>query len=87
VASLAISPDGKWLASGENMKIGLWSLPDGGLQSTLAGFDEGVNVTAMAFSPDGRLLASGGDDGRVFLWEMTGLKRRCALSDPGLQKE
>lgn len=56
VGSLAISPDGRLLAStgGEqSWPLRLWSLPDGALVKSLEG-----GWTQVAFSPDGRLMAS-----------------------------
>ncbi|VXD24427.1 Serine/Threonine protein kinase with WD40 repeats [Planktothrix serta PCC 8927] len=67
VKALAISPDGKILASGSNDKtIRLWDLKEGNRMRTIEGHTEGVN--AIAFSPDGQTLASGSDDQTIRLW-------------------
>ena len=76
VKCLAISPDGRLLASGGSWEgvVRLWSLPDGTLLKTLEGHGsdaEGhVSVASLTISPDGRLLASGGVDGKIRLWTL-----------------
>ncbi|MDX2243106.1 MAG: WD40 repeat domain-containing protein [Leptolyngbyaceae cyanobacterium bins.302] len=56
VSTLAISPNGRTLASGSlDGTINLWDLETGELQATL--FAD--QVTVLAFSPDGTTLASG----------------------------
>src|SRR5437763_1578236 len=69
VQALAISPDGKTLASGsEDETIKLWSLPEGALLQTLEGHRNGI--LALAISPDGKTLASGGWDKTIKLWSL-----------------
>ena len=63
--SMAFSPDGKVLASGDKT-VKLWNTEDGSLIRTLEGHDG--YVWSVAFSPDGKLLASGSQDKRVKLW-------------------
>jgi len=77
VASPAVTPDGKTLASGDDEgTIRLWSLPDGGLMKVVDGHESCVR--ALAVPPDGGTLFSGSDDGTVKLW---------SLPDGSLQKE
>jgi WD40 repeat protein len=69
VRALAISPDGKILASGSLDKtIKLWKLPSGRLIDTLSRHSKGV--LCIAISPDGQLLASGSFDETIKLWEL-----------------
>jgi len=69
VTCLAISPDGRLLASGSwDNTVRLWSLPDGRLLKTLKGHRG--SVWCLAISPDGRILASGSNDKTVRLWSL-----------------
>ncbi len=77
--SVAVSPDGQWLAvSGEERTIQLLSASDGGLQRLL---QEHQDVVAkVAFSPDSKTLASASFDGQVILWDVASGQRRRTLS-------
>ena len=69
VRCLAISPDGKILASGSyDDTIKLWELDTGKNLRTLTGHSG--DIEAIAISPDGQILASGGDDGTIKLWNL-----------------
>ncbi len=69
VRSVAISMDGRLLASGgaDNM-VKLWSVPDGALLKTFAGHSD--ILVSVAISADGRLLASCGWDKTIKLWSL-----------------
>jgi len=69
VVSLAISPDGRWAASGgADGAICLW---DAAAWKRRAIFAAHVGpVHAVAFRPGGSILATGGADGFVRLWEV-----------------
>jgi len=69
VYSVAISPDGKTLASGSyDNTVRLWEVATGKALQTLQGHTN--CVCSVAFSPDGKTLASGSYDNTVRLWEV-----------------
>lgn len=66
VKSVALSPDGRLLASGSHDRtVRLWNTVTGTLQETLRGHSKSVN--SVVFSPDSRLLASSSYDKIVLL--------------------
>jgi WD40 repeat protein len=69
VTSVAFSPDGKRLATGDTSgDIQIWELPSGRQLVNCKGHEHWV--WAVAFSPDGQFLASASDDYRVKLWDV-----------------
>ena len=79
VDSVAVSPDGKTLASGSfDKSIKLWDVASGKNTATLKGHDKIVNNVAfssVAFSPDGKTLASGSADETIKLWDLAPVKK------------
>jgi WD40 repeat protein len=74
LASVAFSPDGKWLASGGGLGGGfqnviLWNPATRKHVATLEGHTH--LVAALAFSPDSKILASGSLDHTIRLWDIT----------------
>lgn len=68
VSSVAFSPDGQFLATGQiDTTIKIWHLATGKSRQTLRG--HGWDVTSVNFSRDGRLLISGAMDGAVKVWD------------------
>ena len=80
VDQLAVSTDGRWLASaGNGPNIEIWDVQAGRLTHTLSG-QFGVN--ALAFDRDGKRLAVGsaGDgEGALRLWD---LRKQAAMQSP-----
>ena len=69
IESLAYSPDGTVIASGDgyfNHNIRLWDSATGELLQTLTGNTHAIG--SLAFSPNGEILASGSYNGNVRLW-------------------
>jgi hypothetical protein len=68
VQSVAVSPDGKWAASGSNdQTVKIWDLDTGQCRVTLEGHRGGI--PCVAISPDGTRLLSGSEDDTIRLWE------------------
>ncbi|MEH1903648.1 MAG: NB-ARC domain-containing protein [Nostoc sp.] len=69
ISSVAFSPNGKLLATGDaDGKTYLWQVDDGKLLFSCTGHSSWVK--SVAFSPDGQTLASGSDDQTVKLWDV-----------------
>jgi WD40 repeat protein len=67
--ALAVSPDGKTLAScGNDHLVKLWSIPEGKLIRELAAHEN--HVYNVAFHPDGRSLVSADLKGVVKVWDL-----------------
>ncbi|MBN3924593.1 serine/threonine-protein kinase [Nostoc sp. NMS4] len=74
VLSVAISPDGKTIASsGDDRTIKLWNLATGKLISSLNGHSQQVNVVVI--SPDGKILVSASDDNTIKIWNLATRKQ------------
>jgi WD40 repeat protein len=80
IMSVALSPDGKMLASGGTRNsIWLWDVARGRRVATFQGHKGAVN--AVAFSPDGKVLASCSDDRTAVLWNVATGKETALLQE------
>lgn len=69
VTSVAISPDGRWVAAGSlDMVVRIWDAQTGNLVERLRGHKD--SVYSVAFSPDGRGLVSGSLDKSLKYWDI-----------------
>jgi WD40 repeat protein/tetratricopeptide (TPR) repeat protein len=80
IYTIALSPDGRWLAAGGWMAPGrgvrdnevgdirLYDFATGNLVALLRGHLDGVN--SLAFSADSKLLISGGGDSTAIVWDV-----------------
>jgi RNA polymerase sigma factor (sigma-70 family) len=85
VDALAVSPDGKVVASASHgYGLCLWNADSGKLLHQLPGYT--TSCRNVCFSRDGKLLASGGD-GVLHLWETATGKERYRLPVEELQPE
>lgn len=76
IRTLAFSPDGDILASGDESKtILLWDVKGGTRMETTFKVPTG-GIYALAFSPNGNILASGNSDGTIHLWDATKTEKR-----------
>ncbi len=66
---VAISRDGKLLASGSGSRVLLWNPETQNLVATLAGHSH--DVTSVAFCAEGGILVTGGADQTTRLWDVT----------------
>jgi WD40 repeat protein len=70
ICSVAISPDGKFLATSDTKhKIHLWQIADG--KTILVCKGHSSTVSSVAFSSDGKIIASGSYDNTIKLWDIS----------------
>jgi WD40 repeat protein len=83
VRCLAISSDGKWLASGgEEGKLKLWSLPSGALVKSVA--TKCAPLDSILFSQDGKSVLTGGSGAsaqKIMVWSCPELTSVTAFAD------
>lgn len=77
----AISPDGRWIASGGyDRDVNLWDVQTGDLVRTFKGHNGAI--FDLAFSENGQVLATASADETVKLWRVTDGERLDTLSQP-----
>jgi hypothetical protein len=82
VNSVAISPDGRTLATGDtNGNAYLWNAGTGRQLAVLNG--GGAKVFAVAFSPDGTMVATGYGNGSTSIWKAATGQLIDTVLDPG----
>lgn len=68
INSVAISPNGKWAASGsDDQTVKIWDLETGKCRTTLVGHRD--IVRSVAITPDGKRILSGSNDQSVRVWD------------------
>ena len=68
VNTVAVAPDGSWLAAGDDDgAVQIWEPATGRKRADFPAHSGAVNTVAVA--PDGRWLATGGDDGTARIWD------------------
>ncbi|MEW6734267.1 MAG: AAA-like domain-containing protein [Acidobacteriota bacterium] len=78
IESLAMSPDGKILVTGDiGSQIKFWDIASGELLATLVSNSDRIN--AVVFSPDGKLLATGDSRGIIKFWEVASRREIASI--------
>ena len=81
VTSVAISPDGRWVAAGSlDTVVRIWEVGTGKLVERLKGHRK--SVYSVAFTPDGRGLVSGSLDKTLKYWDVSGVSVGGAGASP-----
>ncbi|MDJ0534487.1 MAG: AAA-like domain-containing protein [Xenococcaceae cyanobacterium MO_207.B15] len=82
VTSFNLSPDEKYLVSGDNQgKLTLWTKDGEKLKTWTA--HQG-NITSIAFSPDGKIIGYSSEDTAIALWTIAGEKIATLTKHKGI---
>ncbi|MDB5313697.1 MAG: hypothetical protein JWO38_7899, partial [Gemmataceae bacterium] len=83
--SLAISPDGKMIATGSDARHDRIIVSDVATGKEIVRFEaKGMNgVLNLAFTPDGRSLISGSEDAKVRVWDIANKREPVVLDSRG----
>jgi WD40 repeat protein len=69
VQAVAVSPDGRWLATGgDDSLVTIWDFKTGKKLKTFGGHRGAIS--ALRFSPDGAKLLSGSTDKSIRVWDL-----------------
>ncbi|HEX4128472.1 MAG TPA: WD40 repeat domain-containing protein [Pirellulales bacterium] len=81
VSALALSPDGKLIASGgDDHVVRLWDKETGTLQDELQGHSDWIRVAE--FDPSGKRLLTAGDDHEVRIWDIATKQSATLIQTP-----
>lgn len=80
--SVAVSPQGRWIATGG--KRGILKLWNASLQLVWEASAHTYAINALAWHPEGRLLATGSRDRLIHLWDIETREKKLTL--PGHQR-
>lgn len=69
IESLALSPEGRWIATGNNKAVTLWDATSLQIVTQIGAVDYGVN--SLAFSDDSQILAATGNLEEIPLWDVS----------------
>lgn len=79
VLAVAVSPDGKLIASGgQDKNVTTWDTNNGARLHTMTGHSN--DVTALLFSPGGKQILSAGTDKKIIIWEAKSGARKQELT-------
>lgn len=82
VTSVAISPEGRYVAAGSlDTVVRIWDVSSGVLVERLRGHRD--SVYSVAFTPDGKGLVSGSLDKTLKYWDVSGLALAAAAGAGG----
>ena len=80
--SVAFSPGGTEVATGNKHGTYLWITATGQLAGKLVAPVGFRDVSALAFGPGGKILAAGNSEGSTVLWNIAARRRTTTLVDP-----
>ena len=78
ISGIALSPDGRTLATGDYEQVHLWDTVTGERKATLKALANDI-VIAMAFSPDGKTIAAQDDGYTIRLWDVATATHKATL--------
>ena len=85
VTSVAISPDGCFVAAGSlDTVVRIWDVATGALLDRLRGHED--SVYSVAFTPDGRGLVSGSLDKTLKFWDINELLNDFTANGPNITR-
>jgi len=77
IRTLAIAPDGSWIACAASETVRIWDAANGEKRAVLAGHTD--DVRAVTISPDGTWLATASYDKTVRIWDAASGQQRAVL--------